>query len=166
MIIRPTRKFKEEKMMFNPDLEIDQVIDNATLCHIFQCSPQGGMRRSKKTKTLVLTTDCVKGIYHDRWIDGVLHYTGMGQVGDQDINYRQNKTLLHAKEEGIGVFLFKVMVTGRYTYCGKVELVDKPYSEMQLDMEGNRRLVWIFPIKPVCDEDIPVPAPGKPRIWF
>ncbi|WP_458557964.1 restriction endonuclease [Bacillus cereus] len=36
------------------------------------------MRRSKKTNTLVLFSDYTKGIYDDRWEQGVLYYTGMG----------------------------------------------------------------------------------------
>lgn len=39
----------------------------------------GGMRRSKTTNTLVIVSDYTKGIYHDKWIGGVLHYTGMGK---------------------------------------------------------------------------------------
>lgn len=38
--------------MFNPNLEIGQVINNATLMATFQCSQQGGMRKSNTTNTL------------------------------------------------------------------------------------------------------------------
>ncbi len=38
----------------------------------------GGMRHSKTTNTLVIVSDYAKGIYHDKWIGGALHYTGMG----------------------------------------------------------------------------------------
>lgn len=41
------------------------------------------MRRSKTTNTLVIVSDYAKGSYHDKWIRGVLHYTGMGKNGDQ-----------------------------------------------------------------------------------
>ena len=41
-------------MTFESGLAQGQVIDNLQLCQTFGCSPQGGMRRSRKTKTLVL----------------------------------------------------------------------------------------------------------------
>ena len=43
----------------------------------------GGMRYSKTTNTLVIVSDYAKGIYHDKWIGGALHYTGMGKNGEQ-----------------------------------------------------------------------------------
>lgn len=45
------------------------------------------MRKSNKTNTLVIVTDYTRGIYHDKWIGGALHHTGIGLSGDQDINY-------------------------------------------------------------------------------
>ena len=51
------------------------------------------MLRSQTTKTLVLASEYMKGLYHDKWIGGVLHYTGMGKNGDQDIHWAQNNTL-------------------------------------------------------------------------
>ena len=70
-------------MTFDPGLAQGQVIDNLQLCQTFGCRPQGGMRRSRKTNTLVLVSNHVESIYDDRWINGVFHYTGMGQKGDQ-----------------------------------------------------------------------------------
>lgn len=143
--------------MFDPKLEIGQVINNEELCQIFKCSSQGGMRRSITTGTLVLIANYVNGIYHDRWIGGVLHYTGMGLNGDQDIDYSQNHTLNNAKLLGIDVFLFEVMEEREYTYCGRAELVDEPYTEMQLDASGRNRKVCIFPIKPIPDNNVVKP---------
>ena len=70
-------------MTFESGLAQGQVIDNLQICQTFGCSPQGGMRRSRKTNTLVLVSNHVESIYDDRWINGVFHYTGMGQKGDQ-----------------------------------------------------------------------------------
>ena len=143
--------------MFNPQLDIGQVIDNQKLCSIFRCGPQGGMRKSNSTNTLVIIANYVKGIYHDKWIGGVLHYTGMGLYGNQDIDYMQNYTLNHAKELGIDVFLFQVMEERKYTYSGRVELVGSPYKEIQRDENGQERSVWMFPVKPVPDNDVAKP---------
>ena len=105
--------------MFNPGLEIGQAINNNILREIFKCGQQGGMRKSNTTNTLVIVTDYTRGIYHDKWIGGVLHYTGMGLSGDQDINYSQNRTLNESDYNGVDVHLFEVMNPGEYTYCGK-----------------------------------------------
>ena len=118
----------------------------------------GGMRRSRGTNTLVLIADYTKGLYHDKWIGGTLHYTGMGKNGDQSILDSQNNTLANCNTNGVDVHLFEVMDEGRYTYCGRIELVDKPYTEMQPGEDGINRLVWMFPIRPVPDNDVKKPG--------
>ena len=65
---------------FTPNLSIGQEITNSTFTSIFKCAFMGGMRRSNETNTLVLVADYTKGLYHDKWIGGTLHYTGMGKV--------------------------------------------------------------------------------------
>lgn len=144
--------------MFNPGLRIGQILKNADIVEIFKCGNMGGMRRSKTTNTLVIVSDYTKGIYHDKWIGGVLHYTGMGKSGDQDINWAQNATLAACGHNGVDVHLFEVMDAGEYVYCGRIELVDKPYTETQPGEDGNPRKVWMFPIRPVPDNDVKKPA--------
>lgn len=138
--------------MFDPQLTIGQVIDNAQLCATFGCGPQGGMRRSHKTDTLVLVSNHVESIYDDRWIDDVFHYTGMGQVGPQSLEFMQNKTLAQSAKNGVGVHLFEVDTPQQYRYEGRVLLAGKPYEESQLDSTGQTRTVWMFPLKPVTGE--------------
>jgi 5-methylcytosine-specific restriction protein A len=142
---------------FNPGLEIGQVLKNADVVDIFKCGNMGGMRRSKTTNTLVIVSDYTKGIYHDKWIGGVLHYTGMGKSGDQDINWAQNRTLAECSHNNVDVHLFEVMDAGEYVYCGRIELVDKPYTEIQPGEDGVPRRVWMFPIRPVPDNDVKKP---------
>ncbi len=146
--------------MFNPGLEIGQVINNTGLMQIFKCSQQGGMRKSNTTNTLVIVSDYTRGIYHDKWIGGVLHYTGMGLSGNQDINYMQNRTLNESGHNGVDVHLFEVMDSGQYTYCGRIKLVARPYTETQPDEDGRDRLVWMFPVQPVPDNDV-----AKPELY-
>ena len=140
--------------MFDPKLEIGQIITNKNLCEIFHCANSGGMRRSMKLNTLVLIADYTKGLYHDKWIGGVLHYTGMGRFNDQDLNSLQNKTLSEMKENHIDVHLFEVINSNEYIYCGRVKLVGEPYTESQPDANGNNRNVWMFPIRPVPDNNV------------
>lgn len=121
-------------------------IDNNKLCEIFGCGPQGGMRRAHKTGTLVIISNHVESIYDDRWIDGVLHYTGMGQLGDQVLTSNQNKTLAESTKNGVGVHLFEVHQPRIYTYDGEMVLAGDPYQEVQVDAEGHDRKVWVFPL--------------------
>lgn len=144
--------------MFEPGLEIGQIIKNSDIVEIFKCGNMGGMRRSKTTNTLVIVSDYTKGIYHDKWIGGVLHYTGMGKTGDQDIDWAQNATLAACGRNDVDTHLFEVMNAGEYIYCGRIELVDKPYIDIQPGEDGIERRVWIFPIRPVPDNDVEKPT--------
>ena len=62
--------------MFDPGLKIGETLKNSEIVDKFKCGNMGRMRRSKTTNTLVIVSDYTKGIYHDKWIGGVLHYTG------------------------------------------------------------------------------------------
>lgn len=144
--------------MFDPNLRIGQVLKNADIVEVFKCGNMGGMRRSRKTNTLVIVSDYTKGLYHDKWIGGVLHYTGMGKSGDQDINWAQNKTLAECDTNGVDVHLFEVIDMGEYIYCGRIELVGKPYTDKQPGDDGKERQVWMFPIRPVPDNNVKKPS--------
>lgn len=148
--------------MFNPGLEIGQELSNAEIVEIFKCGNMGGMRRSNTTNTLVLVSDYTKGLYHDKWIGGILHYTGMGKNGDQDLNFAQNATLAAYGSNDVDIHLFEVIEEGIYVYCGRIELVSAPYQENQPGEDGLDRQVWMFPIRPVPDNDVRKP----PRFVF
>lgn len=81
-------------MDFDPDLSTGQIINNSEMCDSFKCSPQGGMRRSKITNTLVIVSNHVEFINDDHWDEnGVFQYTGIGTEGDKCLSFMQNKTL-------------------------------------------------------------------------
>ncbi|PHM64185.1 restriction endonuclease [Xenorhabdus stockiae] len=128
--------------------------NNKQVCEIFGCSPQGGMRRSHGKNTLILVSNHIKSIYDDRWDGNILHYTGMGSKGDQSLTFSQNKTLFESKYNGVKIHLFEVFKDKKYTYVGEVELADETYTEKQPDIEGNERLVYVFPIKLVTGKRI------------
>lgn len=88
----------------------------------------------------------------------VLHYTGMGKSGDQDIHWAQNATLAECAYNGVDVHLFEVIDAGEYIYCGRIELVGKPYAETQPDEDGIDRQVWMYPVRPVPDNDVRKPT--------
>ena len=118
------------------------ILNNDELCEVFKCAPQGGMRRSHKTNTLVLVSNHVKSIYADRWEGDILHYTGMGSSGNHSLEFAQNKTLNESKTNKIPVYLFEVFTSKQYVFQGEVELIDNPYQEMQ-----SERKVWMFPLR-------------------
>ncbi|MFR3728467.1 HNH endonuclease [Lacrimispora sp.] len=140
-------------MGFDPGISIGDELTNDEMRTLFKCGNMGGMRRSKKTGTLVIISDDTKGLYRDEWKNGVLHYTGMGKIGDQVLEGNQNGTLYYSDTNGIDIHLFEVMNKSIYTYRGVVKLVDKPYQSMQPDDNGNMRKVWMFPVKPISNVD-------------
>lgn len=132
--------------MFQPNLIIGDIINNNELVRIFSVNPQQGMRRSLLNNCLVLVSDHTKGLYDDRWEGTVLHYTGMGD-GDQSFTYKQNKTILESKTNGISLFLFEVLQPKNYIYRGEVELADTPYMSRQIQKGMGEREVCVFPIR-------------------
>ncbi len=131
--------------VFSPPFKPGDLVSSAEICDAFQCSPQGGMRRSHKTNTLLITSDPSK-LYSDRWEGSILHYTGMGTTGEQSLDYMQNRTLAESEENGVAVFLCEQLEKGRYLYQGRVALAGDPYQEVQLDAEQQERNVWMFPL--------------------
>jgi 5-methylcytosine-specific restriction protein A len=133
-------------------LTIGNTYSNDELCAFFKCAPQGGMRRSHATNSLLLISNQTqpndRNPYQDGWKDNILYYTGMGLKGDQDINFAQNRTLAESDSNGVEVHLFEVYIAKQYTYQGKVKLVGRPFQSSQTDLDGTIRNVWVFPIAP------------------
>lgn len=138
--------------MFDPKIKPGKKIDNHELCSIFKCSPQGGMRKSNVTNSLIIISNHIKSIYDDRWIGETFHYTGMGMTGDQSLDFMQNKTLANSETNGVNVHLFEVFEDKVYTYIGAVKLAGNPYQESQPDEKGDIRQVWMFPLKLISGE--------------
>lgn len=136
-------------MIYDPGINPGTEITHDQMRTLFKCGNMGGMRRSKQTGTLVIISDDTKGLYRDVWKNGVLHYTGMGKIGDQVLEGNQNMTLFYSDTNGVEVHLFEVITKSVYTYRGVVKLVDNPYKSRQPDDNGNMRDVWIFPVAPV-----------------
>ena len=133
------------------EILLGEELTNEELCAVFKCGSQGGLRKSSRTNTLILVSDQTqsqdRNPYQDKWIDGVLHYTGMGLKGDQKLNFMQNKTLANLEKLDIKAYLFEKLVSRKYTFRGEVVLAGKIYTETQEDNEGNKRNVLKFPLK-------------------
>lgn len=134
------------------------VYSNADICQIFKCSPQGGMRRSLQTNTLLLISNHTQSNennpYDDYWKEGIFYYTGMGLKGDQSLDFRQNRTLAESNTNGVSVHLFEVYEPKQYTYLGKVKLAGEPIESTQKDTEGHKRIVWVFPLKIIKNDNL------------
>lgn len=106
------------------------------------------MRKSNKANSLVLIAKHDENNpYDDKWQNGVLHYTGMGLSGDQDANYKQNKTVNESRVNDVEMHLFESFDNNEYIYRGRVELCNDPYYETQKDDAGHPRKVVKFPLK-------------------
>ena len=127
-------------------LKIDQVLENKEIAEIFLCSNQGGIRKSKKTNTMILLAKFDNCSYKHRKDGDILYFTGMGKKGNQEMK-RQNKSLLNAKEEGFTLHLFELYEDKKYIYKGEVELISNPIIEEQLDDNNEKRDVFMFPLK-------------------
>lgn len=136
-------------MSFRPPFVVGSTVTHSEICAVFQCGNMGGMRRSKRTNTLIIISDHTKALYDDKWYGDVLHYTGMGKTGDQTLT-SQNRTLAESDHNGVEVHLFEVLHPTQYIYHGVVSLAGKPYQEVQADEDGTMRKVWMFPVKPVA----------------
>lgn len=110
------------------------ILNNKQLCKIFKCGSQGRRRKSNKTKMLVLITNNVESVYSDVWHGDELHYTEMGQKGDQSLDFMQNKTLNEIDSKGVTVHYFEVFKDKQYTNSHCLIRVGAPYQTEQFDI--------------------------------
>lgn len=138
-----------------PQLQTASAITNERLKRLFAVGNMGGMRRSTLKNLLVIVSDHTKNLYEDRWEGSVLHYTGMGKFGGQEVD-NQNRTLAESRANGVAVYLFEVFKKNEYIYRGQVSLAGDPYQERQEDEDGALRNVWMFPVQVNAESLYPV----------
>lgn len=88
--------------------------------------------------------------YHDRVEGDVLVYTGAGQEGHQALDGR-NKRLLGQQTEKFPIYCFMLLGSRRrksigprrWRFLGLISYL-RHYNEIQIDIRGNPRDVWIF----------------------
>ena len=146
---------KNRNTVLQSNLEIGREYTNDEIVRMFSISTQGGMRRSNSKNALVLfsTHTGLDRLYEDYWKDGILYYTGMGQIGDQDIDFAQNRTLKESNNTSIVVYLFEMYRDQYYRYRGIVKLEGEPFQENETDLNGDFRKVWKFPLKVISPLD-------------
>ena len=133
-------------MTTRDELRPGAVLKNDGLMALFDVGIMGGMRRSVRKGHIVIVSDHTRSLYDDRWVGEILHYTGMGKTGDQQLR-DQNRTLAEADQTGVQVYLFEVFQQGSYIFRGQVTLCAEPYQEDQLDQHQALRKVWMFPLR-------------------
>ncbi len=129
------------------DLVVGESYTNTEINKAFGCSTQGGMNKSNSTNSLVLFVKHNKSLYDDQWDGDVLNYTGMGQTGNQSVDYMQNKTLKESDTNGVTVYLFECFKDNEYYYDGVVVLAGEPFTAIEPGADNNLREVVKFPIK-------------------
>jgi hypothetical protein len=148
-------------MATNWTLEPGDVVKRTELHKRYGGRRQGGIAPSSESPNVLIFTDPAgqKFGYFDGWQkDGLFHYTGEGQEGDQKLRQGNRALAEHAKN-GKAVRLFRG-VRGKVTYVGEFEVADRPawYTTDAPDVNGEIRKVIVFRLQPVG----PIKADGLP----
>ena len=136
------------------DLGPGDAIERVTLHQRYGGRTQGGIGPSKSSPNVFVFSDPVAGEQHgyfDGWRDdGLFHYTGEGQRGDQQMK-SGNGSILHHKEEGRALRVFDG-ARGTVTYVGEFETDgDQPYyyTDAPETNNGPVRQVIVFRLRPL-----------------
>jgi hypothetical protein len=113
---------------------------------------QGGIEPSGRTPNVLIFSDPRAGesygYTYDKWIDGVFHFTGEGQVGDQVMKWG-NGAILNHRKDGRALRVFRG-ARDVVTYMGEFELAADPYYRASTrDRLGHERRVIVFRLVPV-----------------
>lgn len=137
-------------MSFDPPVTEGEPYTNRRIVEIFKCDNMNGIRPSAATNTIVLITGVAADApYRDRWEGDHFLYTGMGKHGDQRLSGR-NKSLSQHSIDGRSLHVFERESLDHYVYVGEFELDGVPRQEPQPDLNGDSRLVWLFPLQRVA----------------
>jgi len=136
-------------------LEIGDVIKRTKLHERYGGRRQGGISPSKQSANVFVFTDQSRGVLHgyvyDGWRqDGLYHYTGEGQHGDQRMA-QGNRAIRDHGDEGRGLHVFDSSA-GLATYMGEFEYVDHYLADAPETGEGPIRSVIVFRLRPLNGE--------------
>ncbi|MFC9975232.1 restriction endonuclease [Spirillospora sp. NPDC127200] len=129
-------------------------IERKKLHEDFGGRTQGGIGPSKRSPNVFVFTDPIAGEKHgyfDGWMpDGLFHYSGEGQHGDQRM-LSGNASIRNHKTEGRALRVFQG-ARGRVTYLGEFEIDDtNPWYEADAPETGGGpiRKVIVFRLRPI-----------------
>lgn len=133
-------------------LKITDIVNNQTICDLFGVANTGGIRVNRNRNLIVLISNNTDPAYKNEWRDDLLHFVG-GGPGNQMLT-RQNRTLANSTKNNAVLHLFEVFQEKQYVYAGLVQLAAEPYEAEQIEKSGERRTVWVFPLKKRADEPV------------
>jgi hypothetical protein len=142
------------------DLAPQALLRRTELHERFGGRRQGGISPSKVTSNVFIFTDPSRGLLHrylyDGWRDdGLYHYTGEGQIGDQQM-VQGNRAIRDHADQGRELHLFEVRGADA-SYVGQLEYVDHYLADAPESGNGPIRSVIVFRLRPVNLE------PGRNR---
>ncbi|MFJ3400851.1 restriction endonuclease [Streptomyces microflavus] len=141
------------------DLDPGDVIERKQLHGKFGGRTQGGIGPSAKTPNVMIFTDPIAGEkhgYYDGWMpDGLFHYSGEGQYGDQRM-LSGNASILNHETEGRALRVFQG-ARGHVTYLGRFAQAGWYEADAPETGDGPLRKVIVFKLRPM---DISARHPG------
>ncbi|NEC27174.1 restriction endonuclease [Streptomyces sp. SID8111] len=141
------------------DLRPGDVIERKQLHAKYGGRTQGGIGPSAKTPNVMIFTDPVAGEkhgYYDGWMpDGLFHYSGEGQYGDQRM-MSGNASILNHQAEHRALRVFQG-ARGKVTYLGRFVTEGWYEADAPETGDGPLRKVIVFKLRPV---DTPSQAPA------
>lgn len=141
------------------ELEPGAVIERKQLHARYGGRTQGGIGPSAKTPNVMIFTDPIAGEkhgYYDGWMpDGLFHYSGEGQYGDQRM-LSGNASILNHQAEGRALRLFQG-ARGKVTYLGEFAVEGWYEADAPETGDGPLRKVIVFKLRPVDT------SPQEPR---
>ncbi|MBT2235078.1 restriction endonuclease [Nonomuraea sp. NEAU-A123] len=149
-------------------LQPNQQIERKKLHEDFGGRTQGGIGPSSRTPNVFVFTDPIAGEKHgyfDGWMpDGLFHYSGEGQYGDQRM-ISGNASILNHKQERRALRVFQG-ARGTVTYLGEFEVDEKdPWYEADAPETGGGplRRVIVFRLRSI-DATIQPPQTSLARL--
>ncbi|MCD2466011.1 restriction endonuclease [Streptomyces sp. MBT42] len=115
---------------------------------------QGGIGPSAKSPNVMIFTDPIAGEkhgYYDGWMpDGLFHYSGEGQYGDQRM-LSGNASILNHEDEARALRVFKG-ARGVVTYLGEFAVAGWYEADAPETGDGPLRKVIVFKLRPLDTE--------------
>ncbi|MEU7102804.1 restriction endonuclease [Streptomyces longwoodensis] len=141
------------------NLEPGDVIERKQLHVKYGGRTQGGIGPSAKTPNVMIFTDPIAGEkhgYYDGWMpDGLFHYSGEGQYGDQRM-LSGNASILNHEAEGRALRVFQG-ARGNVTYLGRFAADGWYEADAPETGDGPLRKVIVFKLRPL---DTPAKHPS------
>lgn len=128
--------------MFENALKAGEIITNRQLMDIFHCACEGGIRYSRKTRTIVLVVNTTKQGLPNIWHDGILEFAGRPMKKDTGLTgaNRRLEEFLNANGD---IFLFIVKLPGKYEFLGRARAA----GPMHLAESGENIRYPVFPLQ-------------------